>query len=132
MNENKDSCLENKIYYHDTDAGAVVYYARYLEHLEEGRSEYCRARGIDLFEWSQKGVNFAVVHTEISYKSPARYGDIIKIYSRVEKIGASSLYFVQEIKRQQSLLVSAKTVLACVGNDFKPKPIPEEIKKKLI
>lgn len=126
-----DFCIDNKIYYHDTDCGGVVYYAKYLEHLEEGRSQFCLNKGVDLSEYAKKGVAFPVVHEEAEYKSPARYGDTIKIMTRLEKIGNSSIHFAQEIKRENVLLVKAKTVWACVDSDLKTRLIPEEIKNKL-
>ncbi len=124
--------IENRIYYHDTDAGGVVYYATYLHHLEEGRNEYLRGRGIDLAQWARRGVEFPVVHLEAEYRSPARYGDLIRIYTRVEKIGNASLHFFQEIRRGEIVLVKAKTIWACVGKDFKAQPVPEEIRRVLL
>jgi len=127
----EDFFIENKIYYHDTDCGGVVYYAKYLEHLEEGRSQFCLNKGINLSEYAKNGVAFTVVHEETDYKSPARYGDTIKIATRIEKIGNSSVHFYQEIKRSEMLLVKAKGVWVCVGRDLKTRAIPEEIRNKL-
>ncbi len=93
-----DFYIEKKIYYHDTDAGGVVYYASYLKHLEEGRTEYCRGKGIDLAEYAASGTIFPVVHLEVDYKSPARYGDTIRVLTRPEKVGNAYLCFSQEIK----------------------------------
>jgi acyl-CoA thioester hydrolase len=123
-----DFCIEKKIYYYDTDAGGVVYYANYLKHLEEGRNEFCRNKGVDLAQLAISGVEFPVVHVEVDYKSPARYGDIIKIYTRIEKIGGSSVNFLQEIKKEDTLLIRAKTVWACIDKEFKVRPVPDRIK----
>jgi acyl-CoA thioester hydrolase len=128
----KESSIERKIYYHDTDAGGVVYYGNYLKHLEEGRNEFCAEKGIDLREWISKGIEFPVVHAQLDYKSPAKYGDIIRISTKIEKIGNSSIHFAQEIKRDDVVLVKARTVWACIGEDFKSKSMPEEIKKLLL
>ncbi|MDP2920741.1 MAG: YbgC/FadM family acyl-CoA thioesterase [Candidatus Omnitrophota bacterium] len=123
--------IEKKIYYHDTDAGKVVYYANYLKYLEEARCELCAFNGISLSESAKEGVLFAVVHFEIDYKSPARYGDIIKVFARVEKTGFSSVHFIEEIKAGERLLAKSKTVWACINESMKPIPIPEKIKKAL-
>ena len=88
-----DFSIEKKIYYHDTDCGGVVYYANYLKHLEEARTEYCLHKEIDLKEWFRKGIAFVVVHLEVDYKATAGYGDVIKVTARVEKIGNSSIHF---------------------------------------
>lgn len=127
----EDHCIKKKIYYHDTDAGGVVYYANYLKHLEEGRSEFCLSRGVSMAEAAKKGAIFPVVHLEIDYKSPARYGDIVDVFTRIEKIGFSSVHFTQEIKKGDKLLIKAKTIWACVNEALKPQPIPEEIKDAL-
>jgi acyl-CoA thioester hydrolase len=127
-----DFIIENKIYYHDTDSGGLVYYAAYLEHLEEGRAEYCRSKGVILNEYALKGVVFPVVHAQIEYKAPARYADTIRIYTRVEKIGHSSIHFLQEIKKDKLVLVKAKTIWACIGNDFVSREVPPEIRKALL
>ena len=123
--------IENKIYYHDTDSGGVVYYGRYLDHLEEGRSEFLKSKGIDIVECARNGVIFPVVHIEADYKSPARYGDKIRIYTRVEKVGNASAHFAQEIRRGDDLLVAAKMVWVCVNKDLKPQRLPEAVRSAL-
>lgn len=122
--------IENKIYYHDTDAGGVVYYGAYMQHLEEGRYEFLKAKGIDLSELIKQGISFPVVHLEIEYKSPARYADKIKIYTKLEKIGDSSVHFSQEIKKDDTVLVKATTIWACVGYDFKKIRVPDLFRQK--
>lgn len=126
-----DFFIDNRIYYHDTDCGGVVYYAHYLRHLEEGRFQLFLAQGIDLGALAQKGIVFPVVHVEVEYKAPAHYGDCIRIFTRLEKIGNSSLTFAQEIKRGEQLLVKAATVWACVDKEMKPQSVPEEIRKRV-
>jgi len=123
--------IERQVYYHDTDAGGVVYYARYLEHLEEARAGFLRSVGVDVVEYAKKGAIFPIVHLEIDYKSPARYGDTVKIYSRVEKLGNASIRFAHEIKRGDTTLLMAKVVSACVDANLKPRRIPEEIRSAL-
>jgi len=126
-----DFYLRKKIYYHDTDAGGVVYYANYLKHLEEGRSEYCLNRGIDLTEYAKKGVIFPVVRLEIDYKRPARYGDIIHIHTKTASMGNTSIEFHHVIKARGTLLIKAMIVWACVNKDMRPQRIPPEVKEKL-
>jgi acyl-CoA thioester hydrolase len=123
--------IKKKIYYHDTDAGGVVYYANYLKHLEEGRFEFCLSRGINLVEFAKEGVIFPVVHLGIDYKSPARYGDAVEVLTGIEKLGFSSVHFTQEIKRDGVTLIKAKMICACVNGALKPQAIPEKIKEAL-
>ena len=123
--------LEKKIYYHDTDCGGVVYYANYLKYLEEGRTEFCISNGIDIKGLAEKGIYFVVAHTEIDYKAPAHYQDKIKVFTKIEKIGNASIHFSQDIFKDNILLIQSKTTWVCVNQDFRPKAVPEEIKKVL-
>ncbi len=123
--------IDKKIYYHDTDAGGVVYYANYLKHLEEARSEFCLSKGVDIVASAKEGAIFPVVHFEIDYKSPARYGDIVRAFTEIEKIGFSSIHFTQDIKRGETLLIKSKTIWACVNESLKPQAIPDHIKQAL-
>jgi acyl-CoA thioester hydrolase len=109
----------------------VVYYAAYLEHLEEGRSEFLASKGVDLVQYSREGIVFPVVRIEVDYKRPARYGDLVRICTSVEKIGNCSITFSQEIKREEEILIQAKIIWACVDNAMKPRRIPDPIKKAL-
>jgi acyl-CoA thioester hydrolase len=127
-----DHCLERKIYYHDTDAGGVVYYGNYLKFLEEGRTELCLSRGVDTGVLFNQGVAFVVVHAEMDYKYPARYGDTIAVISRVEKIGSSSVHFYQEIRIGQTVAVTARVIWACVTTDFKTRPVDASVRQALL
>jgi len=126
-----DFYIEKKIYYHDTDAGGVVYYADYLKMLEEARTELCLHRGCDVSDWFKKGIAFVVVHCAIDYLRPAQYADTVKVTAAVEKVGNSSIHFVQEITKDQTVLVKARVVWTCVNRDFATRPVPEEIRQRL-
>lgn len=128
----EDFSIQKKIYYHDTDCGGVVYYANYLKHLEEARSEFCASRGINLKELSDAGTYFVVAHAEIDYKAPARYHDTLTVSARVEKVGSSSIFFFQKVTRDGAPIIESRTTWVCIGSDFKPKPIPPEIKKRFL
>ena len=123
--------LEKRVYYHDTDCGGVVYYAKYLNYFEEARTEHLRNIGIDVAEYAAKGTLFAVVHLEADYKCPARYDDLIKVSARIEKIGNASIYYAQEVKRADTLLIKAQVVLACIDSNMKARRLPDEMRQKL-
>lgn len=127
----KESYLEKKIYYHDTDCGGVVYYANYLKYLEEARTVLFSEKGVEIRQCVEQETNFVVAHVDIDYKAPAHYGDKIRVISRIEKLGKSSIYFYQEVKKDDATLIKANVVLACVGLNLKPKAMPEEIRKYL-
>lgn len=124
--------MQIKIYYHHTDCGGVVYYGKYLEFLEEARTEFLSERGIDIGELIKAGVYFVVARQDIDYKYPVLYGDTINIETRLTRITAAKLEFYYEIKNQNGkILTFANTALVCVDKDFKPNPIPDTVKLKL-
>lgn len=121
-----------RIYYHDTDAGNVVYYANYLKYMEEARTEFLEDRGILLKDLARQGILFVVARQEIDYKAPAFYADTLEISAKLTSISTVKLEYEHEVKNQESRLIcTGKAVLVCVGKDFKPQAIPEEVRKKL-
>ena len=121
-----------KIYYHHTDCGGVVYYATYLKFLEEARTEFLEQRDISIKNLARQNTLFVVSRQEISYKAPAFYADALQIDTRLINASGTRIEFEYEIKNQNSQLIcAAKTVMACVGSDFKPKAIPQQILKRL-
>ncbi|MCL4474910.1 MAG: acyl-CoA thioesterase [Nitrospirae bacterium] len=127
-----DFTIEKKIYYHDTDCGDVVYYANYLKYLEEARTEYLILKGIALPKLAEKHIWFVVARVEIEYKAPARYQDKLTVSARVEEARMATIKFFQEITRGDVLIARATTTLVCIGKDFKPIAMPEEVKKVII
>lgn len=124
--------MKIRIYYHDTDCGGVVYYANYLKYLEEARTEFFEEKGISIKELAEQGIVFVVARQEIDYKSPAVYGDTLTVDTQVTNISGVKIEFEYEVKNQDGRLISkAKTILVCVDKTLKPKPIPEEVKKKI-
>lgn len=123
--------IKKRIYYHDTDSGGVVYYANYLKYMEEARTEYLRAKNIDLKKLADQGTVFAVTRLQIRYRSPARYNDQLVITSEISKVGAASLEFNHQIKKDGDVVVECLTKLACLDSDLKPKQLPAELKMHL-
>ncbi len=121
--------MEIRVYYADTDAGGVVYYANYLKYFEEGRTEYLRDRGFSVAEMARQGIAFPVVRLEINYRAPALQDDLLSVETAVMEIGKSSFTLVHQVVRtvDGKLLVEGKVKLACVGPERKPKRLPEEI-----
>lgn len=121
-----------RVYYEDTDAGGIVYYANYLKYMERARTEWLRSLGVDqsvLME--QKGVMFVVVSADARYLKPARFDDVLNVSCRVLSKTRTSLIFEQEIRRGDrdgELLVSGTIRAACVSADsLKPRPIPADL-----
>jgi acyl-CoA thioester hydrolase len=123
--------LEKRIYYHDTDCEKVMYYGNYLKHFEEARYEYMLNCGVDLNELSKEGTLFTIRRVEIDYKASAHCGDVVSIVSEITKCRSASLIFRQEMFKDATLLASANVEVVCVDKAFKPKAIPEAVKKCL-
>lgn len=123
--------MKKKIYYHDTDAGGVVYYANYLKYLEEARTELFREKGVDISELAAKGVLFAVRRVEIDYKAPGRYADTLTLITSISKIKNATIEFDQSVNRGDRVLVKAKTQLVCINSNFSPQAIPDEVSQCL-
>ena len=119
-----------RVYWEDTDAGGVVYYANYLKFMERARTEWLRAKGIEQRPLQEQlGIIFVVVDAQIQFRRPARYGDLLAVTCSIAEHSRTSLSFRHEIHRDtaQGELVSAGAVrAACVDSrTFKPRPLPE-------
>src|SRR5919112_5831167 len=81
------------VYFEDTDAYGIVYYANYLKFMERARSDMIRAVGVDqAAELGRSGSAYAVVEVDIKYRRPAKLGDDVVVVSTVEQVRASSVY----------------------------------------
>lgn len=125
--------MEKRIYYHDTDAGGVVYYGRYLNYLEEARTEFLEKRGLSVAEFQKKGNLYAVRKCSITYRSPARYGETLICTAALSKMTAAQLVFNQTIteKGTDRIIVEAEVTLVCLDLDFKPFPLPDDLRARL-
>ena len=126
--------MEKHIYYHDTDAGGIVYYGQYLCYLEEARTEFLEKQGLSVEMFRERGFVYVVSRCNISYRSPARYGDTLLCDAKLKKIGAAQLVFDQTIhdKKDGRLIVEAEVSLVCLNVDFKPTAIPDDLREKLL
>ena len=123
---------EVKIYYEDTDAGGVVYYANYLKFLERARSEAIYEMGFSNTELKKEfGVLIIVKSCKIDYKKPAIFEDKLSITSTIKEITKTSFIMEQNINRDKELIASADIHLVSVNSDGKPIKIPEILKNKL-
>jgi len=121
-----------RVYWEDTDAGGVVYYANYLRFLERARTEWLRARGHHQNELAATlGILFAVAEVNIRYRAPARLDDLLVVSCEPQAEGGASVVFRQQIRREGAdgdLLAEASVRVVCVGaDDFRPRRLPPEI-----
>jgi acyl-CoA thioester hydrolase len=113
--------MEVKIYYEDTDCGGVVYYGNYLKYFERARTEYLEERGLSVARLMEEGTVFVVVHAEVDYRSPARYGDWLVIETVVSSMTAASFTFSHVIRERESrrVVVEGSARLAATDGNGK-------------
>ena len=121
-----------RVYWEDTDAGGVVYYASYLKFLERARSEWLRALGIDQLRlMREERLQFVVVEANVRYHRPAKFDDELVVSVTLESLRGASIAMGQEVRRGAELLVSATVRAACLDADtLKPRPLPKTLQSQ--
>ena len=122
-----------RVYFENTDAGGVVYHGEYLKFLERARTEWLRHLGFDHQALARSHrVVFIVSSVVADFLKPARLDDTLAVSVQLESLGKVRCIFVQEIRREDEVLVKAKVTVACVtGEAFKPTEIPEALRRKM-
>jgi acyl-CoA thioester hydrolase len=125
--------LPVRVYYEDTDAAGVVYYANYLKFMERARTEWLADLGFPLAAFERDhGVVFVVHRCEIDYRTPARLNDSLEVTVELAKRGAAFLVARQDVRRNHELLTSALVTLACVDSTrWKPVRIPAVLSARM-
>lgn len=123
-----------RVYYEDTDAGGVVFYARYLAFMERARTEWLRSLGFANSALAQEaGVVFAVRRVEADYLAPARLDDQLEVTAEVTEVSRASLTFKQEVRRGTQALCRASVKIVCLDSQrFRPTGIPQPLSGRLI
>lgn len=122
-----------RVYYEDTDAGGVVFYANYLKFFERARTEWLRSAGINQQIMTEThAVVFVVKSTAVDYHAPAKLDNELKLTVVVEKMGRASVQFVQQAWRingdSEELLATGRIKVGCVDTlRFRPSEIPQEV-----
>jgi len=125
-----------RVYYEDTDAGGVVYYANYLKFMERARSEWLRALGVEQDSLAiREGVLFVVHKADVEFRAPARFNELLRVESRVSELGRVRVVFEQRVvtdSEPSRLLCVGRIDVACVKADsFRPAAIPRAIISEL-
>ena len=118
-----------RIYWEDTDAGGVVYYANYLRFFERARTEWLRAAGVEQASLqAQADCIFVVAEVQLRYLAPARLDDLVTITVRVIESGRASLQLEQQAWRGDTLLADGRVRVGCVrASTLKPCRILEQV-----
>lgn len=123
-----------RVYYEDTDAGGVVYHARYLHFFERARTEYLRKLGFSQSMLMQAwDIAFVVKTISIDFLSPARLDDALQVKTTIAEIRRASLVFTQHLVLGEKVLCQANISVACVAlSQMKPTAIPASIQQAFI
>jgi len=126
--------MEIRIYYEDTDCGGVVYYANYLKYFERARTQYLEDRGISVAALLREGTQFVVVHAELDYKAPAKYGETLVIDTTLSEEGRASLKFSHVVRERSAgrLVVEGMATLVTTTLDGKVKRLDPALVQALL
>jgi acyl-CoA thioester hydrolase len=122
-----------RVYYEDTDAGGVVYYANYLKFTERARTEWLRDLGFEQTDLAQRhGVVFVVRSAAIEFLKPARFNDGLRVTVELIKVGAGQIDLAQRVLRGDELLVTATVKVVCVRlGTMRPVRLPQPLATRI-
>jgi len=122
-----------RVYWEDTDAGGVVYYANYLKFFERARTEWLRARGFGQQQLrDDTGAIFIVTDTAVHYLRPARLDDLLEVTVQLTQAGRASMTLAQQAWRGSELLTEGTIRIACVdAGTFTPRRIPNPLQQSI-
>ena len=125
--------MDVRIYYEDTDCGGVVYYANYLKYFERARTHFLEERGLSVSGLIEQGTQFLVVHAELDYRSPGRYGETLTIETKLAEVGQASLTFSHFLRERisQRIVVEGSAKLVAVDDKLKVKRLDQAILAEL-
>jgi acyl-CoA thioester hydrolase len=122
-----------RVYYEDTDAAGVVYYANYLKFMERARTEWLRSLGFEQTWLAQEhGVAFVVTSLSIDYLKPGRFNDTLQATVELIKVGAGHIRLSQRVLRGEEVLATSSVTVACVAlRTVKPVRMPQPLTEKI-
>ena len=120
---------EVSIYWEDTDAGGVVYYANYLKFMERCRTEWLRALGIDQQRLrAERQMQFVVVNVSVDFLRPAVLHDEVLVTAELQRLTGATIVFKQTVMRGAEQLIDATARVACLDSGtLKPRAIPKDL-----
>ncbi|MEH6526627.1 MAG: tol-pal system-associated acyl-CoA thioesterase [Sneathiella sp.] len=120
-----------QVYWEDTDAGGIVYYANYLKFTERARTDMLRGLGINQQQMMvDEGANFVVRSCEIEYLRPARMDDQLEVLTTLTDLRGASLHMQQDIRHGRDIIVTTKVRVACLGEGGRPQRLSSAINDK--
>ncbi|MBX3638169.1 MAG: tol-pal system-associated acyl-CoA thioesterase [Rubrivivax sp.] len=121
--------LPLRVYWEDTDAGGIVFYANYLKYFERARTEWLREKGVGQQALRERtGAMFVVIDTRVRYRAPARLDDLLHVTVDLRHAGKAALTIAQQAWRGDTLLADGEIRIGCVDDGtLRPRRIPSEL-----
>lgn len=117
--------IEIRVRYQETDGQRRVHHANFLTYFEMGRTEMLRAHGHSYRAFEDAGLFMVVAEATVRYLAPAEYDDLLRLRTRVEKIGAAHIRHAYEVIRGTSILVTGTTTVVCVDREGRVRRLPD-------
>lgn len=134
VNWSNAHCWPVRVYYEDTDAGGVVFYANYLKFMERARTEWLRSLGVEQQKLAiETGIGFVVADLDMKYRAPARLDDELVVQTTVTQARRASLNFAQRVIRANEVLAEGQIRVGCVKlSCLKPAALPDTLLNKIV
>jgi len=124
--------FSTRIYYQDTDAGGVVYFANYLKFIEKSWFEYLMSIGISIPEWESTGTYLIIKNVSLELIEPLRYGDSITVLTDISLVKNAYFIMSHRVIKDKRPTARCETKMVCIDKYGKPKRMPEDFRNKLL
>ncbi|OPY78996.1 MAG: Acyl-CoA thioester hydrolase YbgC [Syntrophorhabdus sp. PtaU1.Bin153] len=121
-----------RIYYQDTDAGGVVYFANYLRLFEKSWFEYLISLGISLPEWEKMGTYVLIRTAFVDLRERLHYGDIVNITTSIKDVKNAYFVLAHAVSKNGKATTKGEIKMVCVDKNGKPKRLPEDFRSRLL
>ncbi len=126
-----DHCVSThvvRVRFGETDLMAIAHHASYLLYCEAARVEYLRRRGVVYKDWVERGLHLPVIEAQLRYHRTARFDDRLSVEARLSLLTRVKVGFAYRILAEDGgLVATGETVLACVGDEHRPKRLPADV-----
>ncbi len=123
--------VEIRVRYAETDAMGYLHHAQYLVYFELGRTELLRVNGVRYRELEERGIFYVVARLDCRFKAPARYDDLLTLTTTTERLTPVRVEHSYRLQRGDTLLTEGSSTLVCVGQDGRPRGLPDDIYNRL-
>ena len=121
-----------RIYYQDTDAGGVVYFANYLKLFEKSWFEYLVSIGISLPEWEKSDTYIIIRNASLDLMDKLKYGDIVQVDTSLKEVKNAYFVMSHSVSKDANVTTRGETKMACINGQGRPKRMPEEFRARLL